>query len=235
MKSKCSSGCIRPNQWRFTRSCAGWLASLCFIANALAQTDPPSLPAVSSGTLQLWLKADAGVITNASGQVSQWQDQSANTNHATQANATNQPLLVYPAGLGGGAAVRFDRVNGDYLHGTGPVYVPVAMTAFVVYNVFTIVEGTSSLWFVGTPGANGFCRGCQIDVQTLAFTIWGTDYGAPSWEVPSNTYRICTDRVNTNVSTVQLFDTSASGENDFTLAISASGGPTGGGLLCGRN
>ncbi|MGA2177811.1 MAG: immunoglobulin domain-containing protein, partial [Verrucomicrobiota bacterium] len=36
----------------------------------------PTLPSVNSGTLRLWLKADAGVVTNAAGQVSLWQDQS---------------------------------------------------------------------------------------------------------------------------------------------------------------
>src|SRR5580698_4438907 len=45
---------------------------------------PPSLPAVASGTLQLWLRADAGVVSNSSGLVSQWQDQSGNTNNAVQ-------------------------------------------------------------------------------------------------------------------------------------------------------
>src|SRR4051794_13441834 len=50
-----------------------------------------SLPAVSSGTVRLWLKADAGVVTNSSGQVSQWQDQSGDNNHASQSNANLQP------------------------------------------------------------------------------------------------------------------------------------------------
>src|SRR5580704_6605797 len=50
---------------------------------------PPPLPSVSSGTLKLWLKGDAGVITNSSGQVSQWQDQSGNANQASQTNTNN--------------------------------------------------------------------------------------------------------------------------------------------------
>src|SRR3954468_5671635 len=53
-----------------------------------------SLPATASGTLRLWLKADAGVVTNGSGQVSQWQDQSGNGYHAVQSNANLQPLIV---------------------------------------------------------------------------------------------------------------------------------------------
>jgi hypothetical protein len=223
MTSNCSSECIPSNQWRFARSCAGWLASLCFIANALAQTGAPSLPALSSGTLQLWLKADAGVITNASGQVSQWQDQSGNANHASQANANNQPLLVYPAGLGGRAALRFngiqDGVNGDYLHGTGSVDIPNAMTAFAVHNAFSDTNAANVAWLVGVPGTvYGASRSDNILYQQLDFSTWAYNSAAP-WDVPLNTYRICTDRVGTNLSTVQIFDTAASGETDFTLAM----------------
>jgi hypothetical protein len=39
----------------------------------------PTLPVINSGTLRLWLKADAGVVTNSAGLVSQWQDQQRQT------------------------------------------------------------------------------------------------------------------------------------------------------------
>src|SRR5665213_3499252 len=74
------------------------------------QSAPP-LPSVSSGTLQLWLKADVGVVTNSSGIVSQWQDQSGHANHASQSKSNNKPWLVYPPNLGGKAAVRFNGVQ----------------------------------------------------------------------------------------------------------------------------
>jgi hypothetical protein len=52
---------------------------------------PPSLWTPSSLTgVQCWLKADTGVTLNGSN-VSQWNDQSGNNNHAVQATAGKQP------------------------------------------------------------------------------------------------------------------------------------------------
>ena len=95
MHSNVSSKLDRQNRCRFWHFCAGGLAPLFFIANAFAQTAPTisiqpqsqtvlaggnltfsvsvagfasaSLPSVSSGTLQLWLKADAGVVASGGG------------------------------------------------------------------------------------------------------------------------------------------------------------------------
>src|ERR1700722_5163371 len=159
---------------------------------------PPSLPAVSSGTLQLWLRADAGVVSNSSGQVSQWQDQSGNANGASQSNTTNQPSLVYPPALGGRAAVRFngiqDNVHGSYMHGTGSVGVSNAMTAFTVYNALSAVNSKNSLWMIGVPGSGyGYCRGDGIGdgheySGELIFSTYSYDY-IPGFVVPTNPIR----------------------------------------------
>jgi hypothetical protein len=63
--------------------------------------------------LQLWLRADAGITTNASGGVTQWSDQSGNANHATQPTNSQAPLLVANA-LTNKAVLRFDGVD-DFL------------------------------------------------------------------------------------------------------------------------
>jgi hypothetical protein len=80
-------------------------------SQAVAVTVGPKLyeGAVPQVGLQLWLKADTGVVTDASGRVSTWQDQSprAVRNHAVQTTATARPLLVSNAG-GGVPALRFD-------------------------------------------------------------------------------------------------------------------------------
>jgi hypothetical protein len=208
-----------------------------------AQTTAPSLPAVTSGTLQLWLKADAGVVANASGQVSQWQDQSGNGNHAYQANANKQPTLVYPAGLSGQAALEFngveDGIHGEYLQGTGQVAVPNAMTAFAVYNLFSVVNDFSSVWAVGVPGRYGASRGETIfggpsGDGRLDFTTWAYDYETP-WIMPTNTYRVCTDRVNANLSMVDIFDTSASGETNMSFPMSGALTPAAGYTVGGLN
>ncbi len=71
---------------------------------------------VTSG-LRLWLKADAGIVTNASGQVSQWLDQSTNANHAIQADVAAQPKWISSGGPGMGPrpVIRFDG-SSDYMN-----------------------------------------------------------------------------------------------------------------------
>jgi hypothetical protein len=75
----------------------------------LAATMPLSSPAqtlpVTSG-LQLWLKADAGITTNSSGEVTAWADQSGLGNNATQTNSAAAPSLELNA-LNGKPTLRF--------------------------------------------------------------------------------------------------------------------------------
>jgi hypothetical protein len=86
---------------------ATWLAA------GVALADPPT-----SG-LQAWYKADTGVTTDGSGNVSQWNDQSGNNKHATQSTAGNQPLLsstLMPIGsnmpvIAYGSAGGYDQLN----------------------------------------------------------------------------------------------------------------------------
>jgi hypothetical protein len=83
---------------------------------------PVSLTATNSSVVlvpptngqQLWLRADAGVTTNASGAVTAWDDQSGKANHASQPLDVNfAPVLVSNA-VNGQPVLRFDGVD-DYL------------------------------------------------------------------------------------------------------------------------
>src|SRR2546429_112952 len=60
--------------------------------------------------LQLWLKADAGVTTNAAGGVTQWTGQSPNGNNAVQASDVSAPQFVAGA-QNGKPALRFDGIT----------------------------------------------------------------------------------------------------------------------------
>jgi hypothetical protein len=198
-----------------------------------------SLPSVSSGTLQLWLKADAGVVTNASGQVSQWQDQSGNANHASQSVANNQPLLVFDPEIGDRPAVRFNGIqynaNGSYLHGAGNVGVPNAMTAFTVFNALSITNAKNSLWTIGVPGsASGASRISGFANGEMGFSGWSDDHFTP-FIVPSNTYRIWTDRLNANLNTLNIFDTSADSATNFTFSTTGLLTPGAGYYVGGLN
>ncbi len=256
MLSNSWRGSVIPALWRSCGFCPGWLALLWFTSSVLGQTvpivltqpqsqtnvagsnvtfwvtvadgsAPPSLPTVSSGTLELWLTADSGVATDVSNEVSLWQDQSGNGNDASQANANNQPLLVNPPGLGGRAAIRFngiqDNVHGDYLHGTGLVGLPDAMTAFTVYDALSTVNAKNIVWMIGAPGVDGgqpgTCRGNGIAYGgDMVFSGWGDDYIAP-FVVPTNTYRIWTDLLDTNLDNVNTFDGSAASSNAFDFSV----------------
>jgi hypothetical protein len=63
--------------------------------------------------LALWLRADAGVTTNESGVVLQWDDQSTNANNAVAVSETQGPVIT-ANGLNNRPVLRFDGVD-DYL------------------------------------------------------------------------------------------------------------------------
>lgn len=81
-----------------------------------------SLPGISQAVflndtvsgLQLWLKADAGVVVNGSNGVTAWADQSLNTTGAVTPASGREPLLT-TAVIGGNTmdVLRFDGVNDD--------------------------------------------------------------------------------------------------------------------------
>jgi hypothetical protein len=196
------------------------------------------LPSVSSGTLQLWLKADAGVVTNSAGQVSQWQDQSGNANHASQSVANNQPTLVSAARLAGKPAIRFngiqDNVNGDYLSGTGNVDVPNALTTFAVYNYFANEPNGSALWIIGQPPTYGSIRADAIVSSEIDFSTWGYDSYSP-FTCPTNTYRIWTSVLNSNLTAVQVYDNSATDSNSFSASMANFVTPAAGYYVGGVN
>lgn len=180
-------------------------------------------PAISSGTLSLWLKADAGVVTNSAGQVSQWQDQSGNGNHAGQSNTSLEPLLVHPAAIGGRPALRFDGVQvaseGDFLTGTGNLGLSNALTSFMVYlsrvsNVYEMLP-----LYVGAPPSGGGCRGNYIQNGKMAFSTWNYDY-VSSFVIPTNTYRIWANRLDTSKTKVEFFDRTAVGGTNFVMTAS---------------
>jgi hypothetical protein len=246
--------------------CAGGGAFLFFVATALAQTAPPAiltqpqgqaivvgsnvtfsvtpsgltvLPAIGSGTLQLWLKADTGVVTNGAGLVSQWQDQSGNSNNAVQANANLQPTLAFASPLSGRPVVRFNgiqnNVNGSYLFGAGLVNVPNAMTEFTVYNAFSTTNIENIILDIGVPDNFGANRVPMITLGYLHFSFWQDfDISAP-FIVPTNTYRIRTDRLDTNLDTLNMFDATADSATNFTLSASGAIVPGAGYYLGGLN
>lgn len=83
-------------------------------------------PADLSG-LALWLKGDAGVLTDVDG-IYQWSDQSGNALHALQATGSKKPAWI-ASGLNGRNVVRF---GGD----DGLVVASLPLTSFSIFVVF---------------------------------------------------------------------------------------------------
>jgi hypothetical protein len=184
------------------------------------------LPQVTSGTLALWLDAGSGVIKDTNGFVTRWKDQSGNTNDATQPNPAQQPTVANAAGLNGAPVVRFnglhDGINGSYLHGTGDVGLSNALTSFTVYMA-TNADVQGFTWMVGQPPNFGTIRGDAFLHNDTTFSTWGIGYEAP-FPVPTNVYSIWNDRVDTNLSRVEMFQTLPTSSTNFSFNMSGAGG-----------
>jgi alpha-tubulin suppressor-like RCC1 family protein len=72
-----------------------------------ASTLPDNFP---SAGLQLWLRGDAGITSDANNVVGQWADASGNSFHASQ-NYTSYGPLVVPNAVNGKSVLRFDGIN----------------------------------------------------------------------------------------------------------------------------
>src|SRR5258708_6195117 len=88
------------------RGCC-WAGFLLLSGTIAGQTLTPT------NGLVLWLKADAGITTNATGAVTAWADQSGQNNNAVQTDDAKAPQFI-PTALNNKPALHFDGVD-DYL------------------------------------------------------------------------------------------------------------------------
>ena len=139
------------------------------IAQATTWTNGTPLPI---GSMALWLRADAGIVTNASGQVSCWVDQSGGVNNATQSASGAQPLWV-PGALGGQPVVHFNGSQSclnlpNFMNGATGGVAFVVLRATPDYPV-----ATHPLWSFGADLA---------DCSTYPGSDWSVadDFGSSS-------------------------------------------------------
>ncbi len=96
----------------------------------------PSLAPPSSG-LAVWLKPDAGMLTNGNGTIAEWDDQSGKTNNALQPVSVNAPVRVNNS-VNGYAAAYFDQItNGS------PQYLDIASATTIQktsFSMFTVAR-----------------------------------------------------------------------------------------------
>jgi hypothetical protein len=119
--------------------------------------------------LQLWLKADAGVVLNGS-KVTRWLDQSGNGNTAFESDTSRQPVLANNE-LHGKPVLRFDGVN-DRLGFTGSKQM-TQISLFMVINNKSGGSGPNPPGFVLTFGPGG----PYVANEHLAIKMRGLDDG----------------------------------------------------------
>ena len=96
----------------------------------------------------LWLRADLGVTKDGSDKVSQWDDQSGNAHHVTQATGSKQPTWLASGSATGEAALEFDGVD-DYLRATWVQAQPVTL---LVVGKFLRAPATGETMIDGGSG-----------------------------------------------------------------------------------
>ena len=132
--------------------------------------------------MALWVKADAGITTDGSGQVTAWADQSGHANHLLQATSTRRPALV-ANGFNGYPVLRFDG-NSDFFNLTTRLAGTIRTVFWVVKEDPAAAVGRRSLLGDATAG-NDFRGGASGTVwasdATAAQTLNGSTFvnGAP--------------------------------------------------------
>jgi len=128
----------------------------------------------------LWVKADAGVISDAAG-VGVWEDQSGNGNNAIRAVGTMQRTTA-SFGKGLHDVIRFNK-DGYFTLNTAPLRVPDV-------TVYAVVEQTGAerrAYFSTYSNAINWGYGYHLDMEggsSRAFSSAGTSGSLSDWVVP---------------------------------------------------
>jgi Concanavalin A-like lectin/glucanases superfamily len=135
------------------------------------QTISPASALLMPANMSLWLKADSGVVTDASGNVNEWDDQSPNRNHATQyLGADFYPSLV-PGAMNGRPVIRFGATNFMQVASSPSVALTNDMTIYAVVNISDLTLPCELLgktavqypapydWYVQSTTTTRFYRG----------------------------------------------------------------------------
>lgn len=109
-----------------------------WFAHGAVQAAAPSFLPTDIAGLELWLDAqDSGSITETSGEVSQWDDNSTAANNVVQATAANQPNT---STINGNASLFFDGTD-ERLRDSAPTIVSPPGTIAVVLTPTSVAAG----------------------------------------------------------------------------------------------
>lgn len=123
----------------------------------------------STSGLLYWLRADAGVVTDADGNVSTWSDQSSRDNDFTQADAARQPTWVAD-GINGQPAVQFSLATPLSYATTQKLVLSTATQPQTIVIVNTTATQTSGLaGIIGLTNASG---NSDFGIRRVGDTGW---------------------------------------------------------------
>lgn len=141
---------------------------------------PSTLP-VTSG-LQLWCRADKGIVLANGAKISQWSDQSGNSNHLVQATDSARPtFLPSSANMGNGASLQFSGAQKLTCAGLTPTQP----------NTIIVLAKFSAL--VGNPGVIDDASTRQLGYVASSGPSWTMDNGATltGGTADTNTHVLC--------------------------------------------
>jgi len=170
-----------------------WAAAVASITNGIAKAvNDDDTVLVSNGIysvttgLSVWLRADTGVLTNGTGQVTNWQDQATSdgSHNAVQGTTALSPQFVV-GGLNGQPVVRFNGTDQSLLLGDLSSLFTTEATLFVVATVMTLdqnynlysTSGNSASWSQGFVGP--FYSGNDFEYRYNQYGSFGNYPEAP--------------------------------------------------------
>jgi len=142
--------------------------------------------------LKAWYRADLGVTDAGAGAVSQWDDQSGNAHHLTE--ATNRPTYSATSGANGLAGITFDGTN-DKLSCTFTA-LSQPFHCFIVAKL-NAIENQAAL-VAGSTSSQRFLYTTTTDI--LFYFGAGTNTGAYSDTTNFNFFEFLADTTNSNYS-----------------------------------
>jgi len=140
--------------------------------------------------IRLWLKSDAGITTNASGDVTTWADQSGQGNNVSQGTAAYQPDYVVNA-INGKPAIRFDGSDDRLYHsnGSGQFDFNDATVFVVVSPRFTTDTVNQGIWGVRDGGITRMS--CHFNHEHTKLLLWnGGSTTENNYTFETNEYEI---------------------------------------------
>ena len=174
-----------------------------------------SLPLASN--LKLWVKADAGVVSDINGNVAQWMDLSGNGNNFVQSTFGSRPKKVASV-LNGNPVIRFVTTNSGSAAASQYLTVTNAITS-TSFTIFTIskMDAASQSRLIGSTNINWLLG------------YWGTytnEMYANGWDwEPNNTSDVNTHMYTAvcNASNLSFYDYGSAFVLNSTAGISPPG------------